>query len=391
MAAGKITAAVASAENCTTLRTALERTGLAESVLEWPEPVGGEWSIDLVERIPEVVLLDLPLHHAGAALSFAQELHRLRASVRIIACSAEARPDPNLLLRAMRAGIQDFLSKPVSHDALRETLERFLTERDGGAGPATSKITLVMGAKGGVGATTVAVNLSVTMALQPTRRRVLLLDFGRPLGLVSLLMNLRPRFSLRDAVENIERLDAHFLERLVEKHKSGLSVLAGVHVPDDWRRLSPASLTRLLSRIEPHFDHVLVDFGTFYTSEWKPVFEMSGEILLVTEVVVPALWPLERHLSALGSSGADASRIRLVINRWHRQDDEVLKSVEKLTGRPIFARVPNDFRQVNKASNMGVLLVEDRANGLASKFEEMARELTDNTSERGRPKVVRRS
>ncbi|MGH9355766.1 MAG: AAA family ATPase, partial [Terriglobia bacterium] len=222
--------------------------------------------------------------------------------------------------------------------------------------------------------TTVAVNLGVQMArLAP--QRVALLDFGRPLGEVSLLGDVRPRFSIRDALENLDRLDAHFMERLVDRHKSGLHVLAGAYRPDDWQSMPASELARLVSRTQNFYDHVLIDFGSVYTSEWKPVFEPAKDILLVAEAAVPALWPIERHLAALESMGVSSSRIHIVINRWHRQDDDALKSVEKMAKRPIFSRIPNDFRQASRANNMGVPLVEDRINGLASKYGEIARQL----------------
>jgi len=376
MAMGKLTAAIAGANpsDRAALRSALQKTGLVDSALEWAEPSAGEWRLSASERIPEVVLLDLP-RETEVAFFFANELRRLRPSVRIIACAeAESRLDPDLLLQAMRAGIQDFLNKPVSLETLKETLERFLKDRDGESKSEVSKVTVVMGAKGGVGTTTVAVNLGVQIA-RFTRKRVALVDFGKPLGEVSLLLDLRPRFSIRDAVENLDRLDGHFLEKLVDHHKSGLQVLAGVSSPDDWQKLPVPDLARLVNRTQNYYDHLLIDFGSVYTSEWKPVLEPARDILIVAEADVPALWPLERHLVALSSMGIAPSRIRIVINRWHRQDDEALKSVEKLAKRPIFARIPNDFRHASRANNMGVPLVEDRVNGLASKYDEMARQL----------------
>lgn len=375
MTVGKLMAAVAGANqgDRAALRNALQKTGLVDSVIEWVQPSSGAWQLTAADHVPEVVLLDLP-QEAEAAFHFAQELRRLRSSVRIIACADESRPDSNFLLQAMRAGIQDFLNKPVQMETLKETLERFLKERDGETQGEASKVTVVMGAKGGVGTTTVAVNLGVQMA-RLTRKPVVLLDFGRPLGEVSLLLDLRPRFSIRDAVENLDRLDGHFLERLVEHHKSGLQVLAGASSPDDWQNMPVLGLARLVNRTQSFYDHVLIDFGSVYTSEWKPVLEPAKDILMVAEAAVPALWPIERHLIALGSMGVSADRLRVVINRWHRQDDEALKSVEKMTKRPIFCRIPNDFRHASRANNMGVPMVEDRVNGLASKYDEIARQL----------------
>ncbi|MGH9357398.1 MAG: response regulator, partial [Terriglobia bacterium] len=152
MSLGKLSAAIAGSNQVdrAALRTALQNTGLLEAVFEWVQPPGAPWHLTAADRVPEVVLLDLP-QQAEIAFSFAHELRHSRPSVRIIACAAKSEPDSHLLLQAMRAGIQDFLNKPVRLEALRETLERFLKDRDGEARVDSSKVTLVMGAKGGVG------------------------------------------------------------------------------------------------------------------------------------------------------------------------------------------------------------------------------------------------
>ena len=106
-------------------------------------------------------------------------------------------------MQVMRSGMQEFLSLPVEAARLQEILERFIRERGPAAeAEALKKLTVVMGSKGGVGSTTVAVNLGVQLA-GLTRKRVILLDFARPLGHVDLLLDLQARFTVRHAIENL--------------------------------------------------------------------------------------------------------------------------------------------------------------------------------------------
>ncbi len=367
-----LTAAVGctDAKRSGSLRALLEQTGLVKSVVEWTVPSRGEWTLSPGEIIPDVVMLCLS-RDTESCFAFAAHLRRLRPTVRIIACSSTPQQDPDVLLQAMRSGVQEFLAEPINPTMLEETLARFVQE--GGAtraGPA-EKMMVVMGTKGGVGTSTVAVNLSVQLA-QITQKRVVLLDFSRPLGHVSLLLDLHPRFSIRDATENLERLDGHFLGGLLTHHKSGLEVLAGTSHPDEWQRFQVSALARLVNVAQSSSDFVVIDFGSVYSSEWRPILGLARVVLLVAEASVPALGTLERHLSAIAALGIDPEQIRIVINRWHRRDEEALKSVEKNIKRPIFARLPNDFRQVSEATNLGVPLSENHNDPLVTKFREMA-------------------
>ena len=103
-------------------------------------------------------------------------------------------------------------------------------------GAAAEKLIVVMGSKGGVGATTVAVNLGVQISTHAQKRTVLL-DLARPLGNAHLLLDLHPRFGIRDAIENLDRLDSHFFAGLLERHKSKLEILGGAMQPEEWQNI----------------------------------------------------------------------------------------------------------------------------------------------------------
>jgi pilus assembly protein CpaE len=369
-----LTAAVASivAKNGSYLRACLEQTGLVKSVAEWGiepnrHPAAGE-------TVPDVVLIDLS-REAEPCFAFATHLRRLRPSACLVGYSPVQNPSPGLLIQAMRSGMQEFLSHPIEATWLREILQRFIQERGPNAEPdAVEKAIVVLGAKGGVGTTTVAVNLAVQLAAIVGKRAVLL-DFGRPLGLVSLLLDLQPRFSIRAAIENLERLDSYLLTGLLTRHKSGLEVLGGITDPDEWQHIPVPALPRVVNVAENFCDHLVMDLGSVYSSEWSPVLHLARTILVVTQADVPGLWALERHLSALASFGLDPARLQIIINRWHRSDDEALKAFEKKAKRSILGRIPNDYRRVSAAVNLGAPLAWEHNDPLVSKFREMAYQL----------------
>ena len=355
------------------LRASLEQTGLVGEVLEWK--VSGDNFPEPGEVLTDVVLLDLG-RDPDPYFALARHIRGLEPSVRVIACSTQPEPDPQLLLDAMRSGVQEFLGKPVSPEDLREILERFVTEtvvpeKRGG----TDRLIVVVGTKGGVGTTTVAVNLAVQLA-HKLKKRTALLDFGRPLGQAHLMLNLTPRFNVRDAVENLNRLDSHFFTGLLTEHRSGLSLLGGVTQPEEWERVPLSATARVINVAQSTFDAVVVDYGTQFSTEWAPVLRTARAVLVVAETNVPALWALERHLLALLGMGVEASRLQIVINRWRRTDQEALKTVEKNIKHPIHSVIPNDYKQVSDAINMGTPLMGNHNNPLVSKFAQIAAELT---------------
>jgi pilus assembly protein CpaE len=350
----------------------LQQTGVVKSIKQWAIPA--DKLPDSAESLPDVVFLDLG-RDPDPYFAFGAQLRRIRPSTKVVACSSTIPPNHQLLLEAMRSGVQDFLPKPVNTDALKEMLARFTAEMEIKDHSSLEKLIVVMGAKGGVGATTVAVNLGVQLASY-ARKSVALLDFARPLGNVHLLLDLHPRFSVRDAVDNMDRLDSHFFAGLLTHHKSNLEILGGATQPEEWQTIAIPPLERVVNVAQNNFDMVLLDIGSQFSSEWSAVLRMARMILLVAEANVPALWTLERRLLALKGFGINPERTRIIINRWHKGDEEVLKSVQKDIKRPIFACLPNDFRKASESVNLGTPLHENNHNNtLSIRYRQIAAQL----------------
>jgi pilus assembly protein CpaE len=368
-----LTAAIVSSDLTTSgqLLAGLEQTGLVSTVVQWTIP--SDRLPDSAEQMPDVVFLDLA-REPEPFFAFANQLRRVRPTVKLIACSAAVPPQPSLLLEAMRSGVQDFLGKPVQPESLKDLLLRISQDQNIKEFPSQDKLIVIMGAKGGVGTTTVAVNLGVQLATF-ARKRTVLLDFARPLGNVHLLLDLHPKFGIRDAVDSLDRLDSHFLAGLLTHHKTKLEVLGGATQPEEWQSIDVGVLDRLVNVTQNAFDVVLLDMGAQFSTEWAMILRMARMILIVAEANVPSLWTLERRLLALKGFGIPQERARIIINRWHKGDDEVLKSIQKDINRPIFASLPNDFRKASQAVNLGTPILENHNNVLSSRYRQIAGQL----------------
>ena len=370
-----LTVAVASSDltSSAQLLASLEQTGKVKSVKQWTIPT--DRLPDANETLPDVVFLDMN-RGPEPFLQFAAQLRRAWPAVKLVACSASVPPNPQLLLEAMRSGVQDFIAKPVDEATLRDLLQRL--EKDLHSKErefvANDKLIVIMGAKGGVGTTTVAVNLGVQLA-SFARKRTVLLDFARPLGNAHLLLDLHHRLGLRDSLENLDRLDSHFFGGLLTTHKTKLNLLGGVTQPEEWQGIDVAALDRVVNVAQNSFDTVLVDMGSQFSSEWNTILRMARLILIVAEANVPSLWTLERRLMALKGFGIEANRARIIINRWHKGDDEILKSIEKQISQPVFASFPNDFRKASQAMNLGTPLQENHNNVLNDRYRQVAGQL----------------
>jgi pilus assembly protein CpaE len=354
------------------LVAALQQTGMVESIKEWTLPAAK--TPDTAEGVPSIVLLDLGAD-ADPFFAFGTQVRRVRPTTKLIAVSTVSPPSHQLLLGAMRGGVQDFLPKPVSTDVLKNMLSRFIQELETEERPSLDKLIVVMGSKGGVGATTVAVNLGVQLSVF-ARKRVALLDFARPLGNVHLLLDLHAKFGLRDAVDNLDRLDSHFFARLLTQHRTKLEILAGTTQPEEWQTIAVPPLERVVNVAQGNFDMVLLDMGSQFSAEWSPILNMARMILIVAEANVPSLWTLQRRLVALKGFGIEAERARIIINRWHKGDEEVLKGIQKDVSRPVFACIPNDFRKASTSINLGMPLLENgHNNGLSIRYREIASQI----------------
>ena len=348
----------------------LEQSGMVKEIRHWSP----------TERVPEspdspphMVFVDLP-RDAEAYFAFAAMIRRAYPSAKLVACSSVSPPSQQYLLEAMRSGIQDFIAKPIRLEVLKEILVRCAKDVEAEARPSQNKLVVLMGAKGGVGTTTIAVNVGVQLATS-AHMRVAILDFAQPLGNVHLLLDLHPRFGIRDAVENLDRLDSHFFTGLLTKHKTKLEVLCGASQPEELQTISVSALERVVNVAQNEFDIVLLDMGSQFSSDWSSILQGARMIGIVAEANVPALWTLDRRLVALSGLGVDADRARVIINRWHKADEDVLKSIEKNIKRPVFACIPNDFRKANEAVNLGTPILDNHNNILSNRYRQIASQL----------------
>ena len=322
----------------------------------------------------EVVLVDIDPTAESRALN---TIEVIRSSTNEIALFAVGELNhPATIVACMRAGATEYLERNASAQAIAEAFTRYAATASKTRATATgrARVFTVSNAKGGAGATTVAVNTAI--ALQETHGEVLLVDFA-PLGHCALHLNARPQFGVFDALQNLHRLDSSLLEGLMTPCKGGLKLLAAPQQPF---ALEPtaAELARLFDLLVAHFRYVVVDCSGRVDKIARLLCELSNAFLLVTQADVVSLWSAGRIRPFL-EEGASRDRVRLVLNRYKKIPGFSDEDVEKATDCRLLWKLPNNYQATAPAIDKGVPVALQDNNDIGRSFRSLATLLTEAT------------
>jgi pilus assembly protein CpaE len=321
---------------------------------------------------PEVILVDIPPDNTPTALRAIELLHQEMPDSAVFAIGNLNQPQ--VIVSAMRSGAREFIERPTTTTDLLEAFVRLSAaqRRVRQEGP-RGKVFSVLNAKGGSGATTVAVNLS--LALQSAHGQTALVDVA-PLGHAALHLNLKPIFTIADATRNLHRMDASLLESFMVRHNSGLQLLAGTNVPAAVDP-STAEFVRLFDMLVTHYRYVVVDASTRFDAASRLIANLSECVLLVACTDVASLWSAARVQQYLGETGT-RERVRLVLNRFRKVPGFSEADAEAAAGARLLWRVPNQYFAVSTAIDRGTPLMEQSHTEIARCFTGLAQELTRN-------------
>jgi len=268
--------------------------------------------------------------------------------------------DGNLILRAMRAGAKEFLTHPLRIDDLLAALGR-ISERRSGPGenrPRGSQIVAVAGSLGGVGNTSLAVNMACVLA-QNTKNSVALVDLDLCLGDADVFLDTIPDYTLVDVAQNVTRLDFSLLKRSLTKHSSGVYLLPRPVQLEDCKLIAPDDLRRVVGLLKATFTHLVLDLSKGYSPLDMVALEMANHILLVTQLDLPCLRNVVRLLMSLNEMEGIGEKIKIVINRAGLDTGHIsVKKAEETIGKAVYWQLPNDYRTMIEARNNGVPLIE---------------------------------
>ncbi len=294
------------------LSEALAATGVVEGALPEPDALGQR----MIALRPSLVFVDFCGGRIDAATRAVQAVRALSPQVPVVAVGKLGEPES--AIAALRAGVRDFvdLAGAVQEavGVTREVLENVVQV------PARhGRLTVLLGARAGVGVSTLAANLSVLLQRRGARagRHAALIDLGLPAGDGMLYLDTRSEFDFVEAVRNLRRFDETFVHTALARHASGLALTSLSPDLSALRTVSYASAVALLTRLRAFFDQQIVDLGGFSNHDFvAQVAQAADEIWLVCEPAIASVVSAVDLLRELAAAQFDTGRIGVVVTRF---------------------------------------------------------------------------
>jgi pilus assembly protein CpaE len=266
----------------------------------------------------------------------------------------------SLILQAMRNGAREFLNAPLKLEDFLSALERIQqvsgTRSSDGQVRSCQVITLA-GVSGGIGCTSLAINLGCCLAQQPNSS-VAIIDLDMALGDADVWLDIIPDYTIQDVADNITRLDYSLLKRSLTKHECGAFLLPRPIEMDGRTPITADELRRVVALLKATFTHLVIDISKSYGPLDMAAIEASDTVLLITQLDLPSLRNAVRLMQFIDHKEGLAEKVKVVINRLGLEDSQIslAKALETL-GREVFAQIPNDYAVMVEARNNGIPLI----------------------------------
>ncbi|MGD0796521.1 MAG: AAA family ATPase [Acidobacteriaceae bacterium] len=279
--------------------------------------------------------------------------HIFLRKINIVAIGAEL--DASILLRAVRNGCTEFLTKPITPDDIATALVRFQAglSVDPQAQSGIGRIIAFFGAKGGVGTSMLAVHLATHLVRQHGKK-TLLIDHKPQLGHIALYLGLKDtQYHFDELLRNADRLDSELLNGFVVRHRSGLDVIASPELAGSAHETKAEDLEQVMDFLRREYDYILVDSPVAFQDSKASVVDHSDEVYIVSTPDVASLRDLARLVENLSLTEAATSKLRVVVNRSTASDSVTPEQIEKAVRFPISVAVPNNYFELLRAINDG--------------------------------------
>ncbi len=277
-------------------------------------------------------------------------------SVLVVSSSTEG----SLILHAMRNGAKEFLGYPLKWEDFLAALDRIQNTgpgKGGDGGSRSCQVIAVAGAAGGVGCTSLAVNLGCSLA-KHERNNVAIVDIDFALGDADVWLDIIPDYTIHDVTENITRLDYSLLKRSLTQHDCGVYLLPRpVQITDDVT-VNSEQLKRMMALLKATFTHLVVDISKSFSPLDLATMELADQVIMVTQLDLPCLRNVVRLMQYFDNFDELTPKIKVVVNRLGLEEEQISvnKALETI-GRDIFWQIPNDYATMVEARNNGIPLL----------------------------------
>ncbi len=298
-----------------------------------------------------VIDFDKDIEQALVAAAYVHELFPGGAAV--IALSSSQ--DPDVLLRAMRAGCAEFIAPNYDNALLTDTMNRLYQKWSSkSARPAArGSVLTFFGAKGGVGTTTLAVHLAIYLT-QCHQKKTLLIDNHPQLGHACIYLGIDgSRYHFQELVRNLSRLDSDLLRGYVATHSSGLEVLASPDICGEQKIGDAESIAQTLDFLRGEYDYIIIDSPTDLDDINYTIIDASAHVYLVSSPEIGAIRDLSRYVDSLSASEHNTEKIKVIVNRFSAQHAVSIEQIEKAIRLPVSIKLPNSYAELARSTLLG--------------------------------------
>lgn len=329
--------------------------------------------VKTADAVLAIIDFDRDSHSAQQTAAFLQQLF----FGRVFIAALSSRNDGDLVLAAMRAGCNELLKKPIDTRQLGDMLDRQNRQWSATMGQHRSagQILSFFGSKGGVGTTTIAVNLAHSLAR--LQKRVLLIDNHAEYGHVCLYLGVDGnRYHFHELIRNVNRLDSELLRGFIAKHAGGLEVLSSPESHDPNRNIDPDAMERTLEFLRGEYDYVILDCETSLTEVNLAVMDSSDQICLVATPEIGAVRDLSRYIDNLSRNERATAKLHIIVNRHSSNGSIAIEQIEKAIRLPVQTRITNSYAECQRAINLGEPVSAEKKTEFVSQISKWAANLS---------------
>ena len=345
---------------------------------------------NILKSMPDIVIADVSDDFDKNYEIIEMIVNKL-PSIKIITSAVNYSTD--LIIRAMRAGAREFLPKPIIKDNLLKSIDKFKNQILGSNNEENnSKVLTVFSNKGGVGRTSLAVNLALELA-NITKEKVALVDLNMHLGDVTTFLDIKPSFDISYLIKKVDIADEEFLLSTLEPYNNtGLYVLADPPYMEDAKKIQPNEIQEMISKLRNTFSYIVIDTSSAFDNITITALDNSDLILLVSAVNIPSIRNCQRCLDAFERLGYEEEKTKVIVNRYMENDDIKIEDVEKALDKPIYWRIPNNYYTIMSAINKGQpVSAINRDSNIAKCYRELATNISDNIYKQSVIKKINRN
>jgi len=268
-----------------------------------------------------------------------------------------SRVEPELIIQAYREGVKEFFSQPINKEEVMKALSKFKDQAPSAERKKRGNLITVLGSKGGVGTTTIAVNMAASFAQLDAPPRVALIDMNFFFGEIHLFMDVKSMFNWGEIAGNVSRLDPTYLMSVLSTHSSGVHVLSSPNGVGGANSPTPEGIEKLLGLMLAEFDLIVIDAGRMLDENTLKILEISDTVLVVAILNLPSLTNVKRLMWTFQKLGyPEESNVKIIVSRYLKKSLISLKEAEETLKREIFWQIPNDYLSTMSAINQGKTL-----------------------------------